>query len=246
MITGASRRKGIGAAIALALARDGWDIATTFWRSYDERMPWGSDPADVPWLRDRLKALGAKTFTIEADLSLPDTPVYIFDAIERAVGPITALVLSHAESVDSDIMSTTVESFDRHFAVNARATWLLLREFGQRFRGPYGRGRVVALTSDHVAGNLPYGASKAALTAIIRAAAKEFGHDGRGITANVIEPGPTDTGWMTNEQIAEFSRRNPQGRVGLPTDCANLVAFLSSHAGGWINGQLLHSNGGFY
>jgi len=246
LITGAGRRKGIGAAIALALARERWDVATTFWRRYDERMPWGSDPADVPWLRDQLQALGAKTVAIEADLSLPDAPVEIFDAVERAVGPITALVLSHAESIDSDIIGTMVESFDRHCAVNARATWLLVREFGRRFRGRHGRGRIIALTSDHVAGNLPYGASKAALTAIVRAAAKEFGHDGRGITANVIEPGPTDTGWMTSEQIAEFSRRNPQGRVGLPTDCANLVVFLASSAGGWINGQLIHSNGGLY
>jgi len=246
LITGASRRNGIGAAIGLALAREGWDVAITFWRPYDERMPWGSDPLDVPWLCDQLTALGAKTAAIEADLRIPDAPAHIFDAVERAVGPVTALVLSHAESVNSDIMGTTVESFDRHFAVNARATWLLVREFGQRFRGPHGRGRIVALTSDHVAGNLPYGASKAAMTAIVRAAAKEFGHDGRGITANVIEPGPTDTGWMTNEQIADFSHRNPQGRVGLPMDCANLVVFLSSPAGGWINGQLLHSNGGPY
>jgi len=246
LITGASRRKGIGAATALALAREGWDVALSFWRAYDERMPWGSDPADIPGLRDQLDALGVKATAIEADLSLPGTPGQIFDAVERALGPVTALVLSHAESVDSDIMGTTVESFDRHFAVNARAAWLLVREFGRRFSGPHGRGRIIALTSDHVAGNVAYGASKAALTAIIRAAAEEFGHGGRGITANVIEPGPTDTGWMTEEQIAEFSRRNPQGRVGLPTDCANLVVFLISPAGGWINGQLLHSNGGLY
>lgn len=246
IVTGASRRNGIGAAIALGLARDGWDVATASWRRYDERMPWGSDPADVQWLRNQMEAHGARTITIEADLGLVETPSYLFDEAERAIGPIAALVLCHAESVDSDIMGTTVESFDRHFAVNARASWLLVREFGRRFRGPRGRGRIVALTSDHVAGNLPYGASKAALNRIIVAAAREFGHDGRGITANVVEPGPTDTGWMTAEQMAEFGRRNPQGRVGLPEDCASLVTFLCSAAGGWINGQLLHSNGGLY
>jgi 3-oxoacyl-[acyl-carrier protein] reductase len=94
LITGASRRKGIGAAVALALAREGWDVAITFWRAYDERMPWGGDPADVPWLCNQLAALGVKATAIEADLSLPDTAVHIFDAAERAVGPVTALVLS--------------------------------------------------------------------------------------------------------------------------------------------------------
>ena len=246
LVTGASRRKGIAAAIALALAREGWDIATTFWRSYDARMPWGSDAGDVAWLRGELQALGVKTAEVEMNLELPEASGQIFDAVERALGTVTALVLCHAESVDSDIMSTTVESFDRHFGVNARASWLLVREFGGRFKGPHGRGRIVALSSSHVAGNLPYGASKAALTAIVRATAIEFGHDGRGITANVVEPGPIDTGWMTGEQIAEFSRRNPQGRIGLPADCASLVAFLVSPAGGWINGQIIHSNGGLY
>ena len=242
LVTGASRRKGIGAAIALALGRDGWDVATTFWRPYDERMPWGSDPADVPWLRDQLEAHGAKTIAIEADLSLVETPAYIFDEAERAIGSITALVLAHAEAVDSDIMGTTNESFDRHVAVNARASWLLVRAFGQRFRTTRGRGRIIALTSDHVAGNLPYGASKGALDRIVLAAAREFRD--LGIVANVVNPGPTDTGWMNAQQTETFSRQTPGGRVGLPEDCANLVRFLCSAEGGWINGQLLYSNGG--
>src|SRR2546428_10718385 len=119
------------------------------------------------------------------------------------MGSIPAGVPAPGESVDSDIRGTTNESFDRHFAVNARATWLLVREFGRRFRTTRGRGRIVALTSDHVAGNLPYGASKGALDRIILAAAREFRD--RGIVANVLNPGPTDTGWMTAHQITEFS-----------------------------------------
>ena len=241
LVTGASRRKGIGAAIALELARGGWDVATTFWRGYDQTMPWGSDPADADWLREQLVAYGARTAAVEADLSLVDTPPSLFDAVERAIGPVTALVLCHCQSVNSDILGTTVASFDLHFAVNARASWLLVREFGRRFRGACGRGRIVALTSDHVIDNLPYGASKGAVDRIVLAAAWEFRD--LGITANVVNPGATDTGWMTADQMAEVARQTPGGRVGLPEDCAHLVSFLCSAEGGWINGQLLHSNG---
>ena len=243
LVTGASRRRGIGAAIAMRLARDGWDVATTFWRAYDETMPWRSDPADVEWLQQELATRGAKTTTVEADLSLVETPARIFDSVEQAIGPISALVLSHCHGVDSDILKTTLASFDLHFAVNARASWLLVREFGRRFRSIRGRGRIIALTSDHVACNLPYGASKGALDRIVLAAAREFRD--LGITANVVNPGPTDTGWMTAQQIETFSRQTPGGRISLPEDCANLVSFLCSAEGGWINGQLLYSNGGF-
>ena len=242
LVTGASRRKGIGAAVALGLARGGWDVATTFWRAYDETMPWGSDPADPAWLREQLAASGVKTAAVEADLSRVETPPSLFDAVEQAIGPVTALVLSHCQSVDSDILGTTVASFDRHFAVNARASWLLVREFGRRFQGARGRGRIVALTSDHVIDNLPYGASKGALDRIVQAAAWEFWD--LGITANVVNPGATDTGWMTAEQMAEIGGHTAGGRVSLPEDIAHFVSFLCSAEGGWINGQLLHSNGG--
>src|SRR5262245_46224484 len=91
LVTGASRRQGIGAAIALSLAEDGWDVATTFWRAYDNTMPWGSDPADAEWLREQLGTRGAKTAAIEADLSVVEAPVDIFDRVERVLGPVTAL-----------------------------------------------------------------------------------------------------------------------------------------------------------
>ncbi|MBV9582439.1 MAG: SDR family oxidoreductase, partial [Chloroflexi bacterium] len=95
---------------------------------------------------------------------------------------------------------------------------------------------------DHVAGNLPYGASKGAMDRIVLAAARELGH--LGISANVINPGATDTGWMSHDQMRDYARRVPLGRVSTPEDCAHLVSFLCSPEGGWINGQLLHSNGG--
>lgn len=242
LVTGASRQRGIAAAIALGLATGGWDVATTYWRAYDAAMPWGSDTEDLARLDTHLRARGAATASIEADLADVTTPPRVFDAVEVMLGPVTALVLAHCQSVDSGILDTTVESFDLHFAVNARATWLLIREFARRFRGDWGRGRIISLTSDDVAGNLPYGASKGAMDRITLAAARELGH--LGITANAINPGATDTGWMSTEQMAEIARHVPLGRVSRPEDCASLVGFLCSEQGGWINGQLLHSNGG--
>ncbi len=242
LVTGASRTIGIGAAIARTLAHSGWDVAITFWRPYDAAMPWRSDPAEVQSLRAELERAGARTTAIEADLSQPDAPAHIFETVERDLGMVTALIMSHCHSVDSDILTTSIESFDLHFAVNARATWLLVREFGRRFRGAHGAGRIISITSDHTAGNLPYGASKGAMDRIVLAAAKEF--RAQGITANVINPGATDTGWMSEELMAEIKRTTLLGRVGLPQDCANLVNFLCSPEGGWINAQLLYSDGG--
>jgi len=243
LVTGVGRRIGIGFAVVERLARDGFDVAATHWTPYDQRMHWGADKDIGDELADQLSALGARSLSIEADLELPETVPALFDSIEASLGPISTLVMCHCESVDSGILNTTVESFDRHFAVNARATWLLIREFAVRFKGVPDGGRIIALTSDHTVGNLPYGASKGALDRITLAAAHEFA--GLGITANVVNPGPTDTGWMTPDLKVRILGETPLGRLGTPEDCANLVAFLCSSGGGWVNGQLLQSNGGF-
>ncbi|MFE2291327.1 SDR family oxidoreductase [Streptomyces sp. NPDC059452] len=260
LITGVGRSIGIGAGIARQLAASGWDIAFTYWTPYDRRMEWGAEDGAAASIARELEGAGARTATIEADLSDPDAPARIFDEAEQRLGPVTALVLSHAESVDSGLLDTTVEAFDRHFAVNSRASWLLIREYGLRFRGaPAGdgapggtpgagtargtaTGRIVALTSDHTVGNLPYGASKGALDRITLAAAHELAH--LGVTANVVNPGPVDTGWMNDELRSALAQGTPLGRTGTPQDTAHLVDFLCSPQGQWVNGQLLKSNGG--
>ena len=243
LVTGASRQHGIGAAIVKTLAASGWDVATTYWRPFDVEASPPSPASEATEILNEAEALGARTFGVEADLADASAPEDVFDAVESGLGPVSALVMSHGYDVESDILTTTIESFDRHIAVNARASWLLIREFARRYRGTYGRGRLIALTSDHVVGNMPYGASKGALDRITLAAAREFRT--LGITANVVNPGPTDTGWMSDELRKELRRLTPLGRLGMPQDCANLVAFLCSDEGGWVNGQLLRSDGGF-
>jgi len=205
-------------------------------------MPWGSQETEAEMVVAQVGNSGVNGFTMEADLAQPETPAHIFERTQEMLGPVTALVMAHCHSVDSNLLNTTLESFDLHFAVNARATWLLVREFGLRYTGAFGNGRIIAITSDHTVENLPYGASKGAMDRIVLAATHEFKH--LGVTANVINPGATDTGWMSPEQLAMERQRPPLGRVGLPQDCANLVRFLCSAEGGWINGQLLYSDGG--
>ncbi|WP_049571748.1 SDR family oxidoreductase [Nocardiopsis sp. SBT366] len=242
LVTGVGRTVGIGAAIARRLAASGWDVARTQWTPYDDRMPWGVESGATDTVDADLSALGAATVAVEADLSDPETPAHVLDEVERRLGPVRALVMCHCESVDSGLLDTTVESFDRHFAVNARASWLLVREFGRRFRDEHGSGRIIALTSDHVVHNLPYGASKGALDRIVLASARELAS--LGVTANVVNPGPVDTGWMPDRVREECAAHTPLGRLGTPRDTAHLVDFLCSPQGGWVNGQLLHSDGG--
>ncbi|UOE45102.1 SDR family oxidoreductase [Agromyces larvae] len=242
LVTGVGRSNSIGHAIVLALAADGWDVAFTSWRAYEQRVPLGGDPANDP---DRLvaavQASGRRAVAFEADLSDPTVPDRLLADVGDALGSVGALVLSHAESVDSGILDTTPESFDRHFAVNTRAAWLLIRAFAGQV--PPGGGRIVALTSDHIVGNVPYGASKGALDRIVIAAARELAP--LGITANLVNPGPVDTGWMDEDTRAALAAHQPTGRLGTPDDAARLVRFLVSDDAHWVTGQLIKSDGGF-
>ncbi|WP_431245268.1 SDR family oxidoreductase [Leifsonia xyli] len=244
-VTGASRPESIGAAIARNQASLGWDVAFAFWDDYDASMPWGAHERAHDAFADELRALGARALPVAVDLSHPESPAFALERIRAALGPVQALVASHAHSVDSGLLDTSVEAFDAHFAVNTRGTWLLIKAFAEQFpSAASGLGRIVALTSDHTAHNVPYGASKGALDRIVKAAAVELAH--LGITANLINPGPIDTGWMTPDLAESLAAETALGRLGRPQDTADLVAFLLSASGGWITGQLLHSNGGFH
>ena len=169
------------------------------------------------------------------DLSTPAGPAALIEAVSREEGPISALVLSHAHDVESGVLDTTAESFDHHIAVNARASLLLIAAFARQI--PEAGGAVVALTSDATTGNLPYGASKGALDRMVISAARELGP--MRISANVLNPGPIDTGWMDESTRQDLTPRHPSGRLGQPADIAIVVAFLVSNEGRWISGQLL-------
>jgi 3-oxoacyl-[acyl-carrier protein] reductase len=245
LLTGVGRERGIGAGLALGLAEAGWDLSLSYWGRYDQRVGYEQGPADPERVADRCRALGRTVDLLPGDLADPDVPAQLAQAANRR-GDLTAVVMSHTESVDSSILDTTVQSWDRHYAVNARAVWLLIKAFTEQLPASViesQRGRIVALTSDHTAHNLPYGSSKGALDRIVVAAAIELAE--YGVRANVINPGPIDTGWMSDEIRQAGTAQTPAGRLGTPRDTADLLTFLLSPAGGWITGQVLYSNGGF-
>jgi 3-oxoacyl-[acyl-carrier protein] reductase len=245
VVTGVGRRRSIGAGLALGLAADGWDLVLNYWAPYDERLAYERGEHDADDVAADCRRLGSRVEVVPADLAAADAPARLVEAASR-LGNLRGLVMSHCESVSSSVLDTTVESWERHFAVNARAVWLLIKAFAEHLpAGPTTEvtGRIVALTSDHTAHNLPYGASKGALDRIVVAAAVELA--GRGIRANVINPGPIDTGWMNPEIRRAGIAQTPAGRLGTPSDTADLLRFLMSDGGGWINGQVLYSNGGF-
>ena len=244
VVTGASRAVGIGAAIARALAAAGADVFLTYFLPYDASMPWGSKEHEPEVLLSELHTLGVRAYGMEANLDRPQTAVHIFDAVEGLLGAPAILVNNATHSTMGGIDQIDAEQLDRHYAVNVRATTLLCKEFVRRWRGSAG-GRIVNLTSGQSVTPMPdelaYAVTKGAVEALTTSLAA--GVAKRGITVNAIDPGPTDTGWMSDELRQALTAQAPFGRVGLPTDVANLVCFLASDQGSWITGQILPRGG---
>lgn len=245
IVTGASRRQGIGAAICRALAAEGADIFFTAWRPYDLSI-YGDGRGDEPGLlAQELQGMGVRCTSLEIDLSLPDLPAQLLDEVENRLGHPSILVNNAAYSASDDYKTLSAHSLDAHYAVNVRGTLLLSVEFARRFSESAG-GRIINLTSGQSLGPMPgelaYVATKGAVDAFTISLAAEVA--GRGITVNAVDPGPTDSGWMNKETRQHLLERSPMHRLGQPADAARLIAFIASDAAQWITGQIIHSNGG--
>lgn len=246
VVTGATRRGGIGAAICRALAESGIDIFFTHWNPYDAEMPWGADEDGPAALQREIEAMGVRCEGMQIDQSDPSAAATILDEVTARLGAPGILVNNAAVSTDTDIDTLDAASLDAHYAVNVRTMALLCVEIGRRFQGGSG-GRIINMTSGQSLGPMPgelaYAASKGAVEALTMSLAPPLAR--RGITINAVNPGPTDSGWMSDEIRDVLRPKFAFGRIGEPTDAARLVRFLASDDAAWITGQIIHSEGGF-
>jgi 3-oxoacyl-[acyl-carrier protein] reductase len=245
LVTGVSRPSGIGAALVRRLLADGAAVFATGWAAHDAEMVWGADASGIEGLRTEL---GAGELVHEAaDLEDPAAPDRLIARVVERLGAIDIVVANHARSAGQDLEHVTVEELDRCWAVNARATLLLVKALAERHDDRRPGGRAVLFTSGQhlapMASELPYVISKGAIHQMTASLADHLA--GRGITVNCVNPGPVDTGWATGAQHAAIADRFPRRRWGQPDDVARLVAWLVSDEAGWITGQVINSEGGF-
>jgi 3-oxoacyl-[acyl-carrier protein] reductase len=244
LVTGVSRRIGIGWAIAHRLGELGARLYVSGWRPHDAEQPWGADQDDpVAALRDALP--GAEVHAGEHDLADPAGPERCLADAAAALGHVDVLVANHAHTSSQPLGGLEAAEIDRALAVNVRATLLLIQAFAGRHDGRPG-GRVLYLTSGQhrgpMPGELPYIAGKGALHQLTPSLAAALAP--RGITVNCVDPGATDTGYAPPDAHAAVLAREPMGRWGEPEDAARLLGFLASDDARWITGQVIASTGG--
>jgi 3-oxoacyl-[acyl-carrier protein] reductase len=245
IVTGVTRVDGIGNAIVQKLAAAGATIFTTYFRSYDQEMPWGVSLEEPEQILHNLRTKDIEAQGVEIDLAEPHAPAYIFETAIDFFGHVDILVNNAAHSVDVDIFTLSSEVLAAHLAVNVQGTILMCQQFVRHWARNEG-GRIINLTSGQgyrpMPGNLAYAASKGAIDAFTSSMSAEVMK--QGITVNAVDPGPTDTGWMSDELRAQLKSLSPTGRVGRPEDAARLITFLASPDAAWITGQTIHSRGG--
>ena len=249
IVTGVSRKAGIGTAIARQLAQAKIDVFITYFRPYDRESQLAGEPNEPQQLLEELREIGCRTEGLELDLSEPTSIPLLFDQVEQALGSAAILVNNATYSMRDGIEELTAETLDRHYAVNIRGMALLCAEFVRRYKqklSEHEYGRIINLSSGQGVGPMPgelaYAATKGAVEAFSVSLSVEVAP--LGITVNAVDPGITDTGWISANLKAKWEAESPMGRVGEPDDAARLIRFLASAESGWITGQILHSRGG--
>lgn len=260
LVTGANQ--GIGAATAVALAACGAAVFVTYKRM--DPAEHADDPAfppaygelrarDAEQVLARIRRDGGRAEAAEADLADPAGVRMLFDRAEAALGPVEILV-NNASGWLADtflpdardrfgrrLRPVDAESHDRQFAVDARAPALLIAEFARRhIRRGATWGRIIGLTSGGPAGfpeEVSYGAAKAAQENYTMSAAAELGR--YGITANMVRPPATDTGWVTPAVEEAVRAASPLGRIAHPEEVAEVIVFLASHQARRVTGQII-------
>ncbi len=246
LVTGVSRRIGIGCAVTERLLADGASVFVSGWEPFDAEMPWDTDAGGAWSHLQTLPGAAERLHREDADLEDPaEADRLVARTLER-FGRIDVVVANHARSSHQSFAEVTALELDRCWAVNARASILLARSlFERRPEGP--GGRLVLFTSgQHIgpmAGEIAYAVSKGAIHQMTETLSDAV--IDRGITVNCINPGPIDTGYAHGKQRAAIAEMFPSGDWGRPEHVARLVAWLVSDEACWITGQVIDHEGGF-
>jgi len=235
VVTGASR--GIGAAIARRLAKDGCAVAITYSASPDK--------ADA--VMREIEAVGGQAVALAADASDAAAVVAAIDAAAERFGRLDILVNNAGMGVAATLEDIQLADYDHCFAVNVRGVFVAMQAAARRMeRG----GRIITIGSingDHIpfAGGAVYAATKAAVAGLTRGVARDLGP--RGVTVNVIQPGPVDTDMNPADGpwAAAAKAAMALGEYGAPDDIAALVAFIASPEARFITGASLNIDGGY-
>jgi 3-oxoacyl-[acyl-carrier protein] reductase len=235
IVTGASR--GIGAAIAERLARDGLSVLVNY----------SGDAKSAEAVVAGIAEAGGVARAFKASVADPAAVKAMFNEAEQAFGGVDVLVNNAGIMELAPLAETEDEMFDRTAAINLKGVFNGLKEAARRLRDG---GRVVNLSTSVVGTYFPhygaYAASKAGVEALTRVFSKELG--ARGVTVNAVAPGPVETqlfmAGKTDAQLQAARERSPLGRIGQPDDIAAVISFLVGSDGGWVNGQVIRANGG--
>ncbi len=246
IVTGVSRQKGIGRAICQELAKNQFDIFFTYWSAYDHQMPWKVEENEPDQIQKEIRALGVNCEKLELDISQKNSITDLLNTVEQLMRGPHVLINNATYSTETSIESITAVELDKHYQVNLKATTLLCIEFIKRFKHQ-SQGRIINISSGQSLGPMPneiaYAITKAAIDNLTKTLAQEIAS--KGITINSVNPGPNDTGWISENLKESLIQQFPKNRIGQPTDTANLIGFLVSEKADWITGQIIHSEGGF-